>query len=119
MITSKHIKFSVVLISVILITGCAVKSGVMPIGQDTYMILNRGASGFSDINGIKIDTMKEAFEYCASQNKVFKATHVHDTRMSMGVYPSSEVQFMCLDKNDPDLKRSVLKKDADTVIEIH
>jgi hypothetical protein len=107
-----------VLFSVMLFTGCAVKSGIMPIGQDTYMILNRGASGFSDVNGLKIDTMKEAFEYCTSQNKVFKATHFNDIQGRPGVFTSSEVQFMCLDKNDPDLKRSILKKDADTVIEV-
>jgi len=35
-----------------------------------------------------------------------------------GNYPRVEIQFMCLDANDPELKKPKLLKEADTVIKI-
>jgi len=34
-------------------------------------------------------------------------------------FPKAEVQFMCLSAGDAELQRSKLRKEPDTVIEIH
>ena len=107
------------IVGAIFLSGCTTSSGVVPIGQDTYMI-SRTEKGFIGSSGkVKAEAFKEANSYCVSQGKKFQI--VHTSQKDMVPYQSdasAEIQFMCLDTQDVELVRPKLKKEADTVIEI-
>src|SRR5260370_27043716 len=47
-------------IAALALSGCAVNSGVVPIGQDTFTVSRQAASGFSNISGLTPDALNEA-----------------------------------------------------------
>ena len=42
------------------LAGCAANSGVVPTGQDTFMVSRQAASGFSNISGLTPDALNES-----------------------------------------------------------
>jgi hypothetical protein len=105
---------------VILVTGCASNSGVVPIGPDTFMVSRQAATGFSGSGTLKAEAFQEANQYCLSQKKRFQVVRTAEAQPPyvLGNFPKAEVEFMCLDANDPELFRPKLRKEGDTVIEI-
>jgi hypothetical protein len=55
-----------------------------------------------------------------SQKKRFQVVRTAEAQPPyvLGNFPKAEVEFMCLDANDPELFRPKLRKEGDTVIEI-
>lgn len=106
--------------SIVVLSGCAVNTGVIPIGQDTYMVSRQAATGFTGSGSLKAEAFGEANQYCASQNKMLQVVSTHEAAppFILGNYPKAEVQFMCLTKGDRDLVRPRLEKSPDTVVEI-
>lgn len=104
----------------ILLSACASNSGVVPIGSDTYMVSRQAATGFSGSGTLKAEAFREANEFCLSQKKKLQVVSTTEAQPPyiLANFPKAEIQFMCLDANDPELSRPKLKKDADTVIEI-
>lgn len=104
----------------ILVTGCASNSGVVPIGPDTFMVSRQAATGFSGSGTLKAEAFQEANQYCLSQNKKLQVVNTNEAKPPyiLGNFPKAEVQFMCLETNDPELVRPKLRKEADTVVEI-
>ena len=104
----------------IILAGCALNSGVVPIGKDTFMVSRQAATGFSGSGTLKAEAFKEANQYCLSQNKVLQIVNTTEAQPPyvLGNFPKAEVQFMCLEPNDSKLARPKLKKEADSVIEI-
>ena len=104
----------------ILLAGCASNSGVVPIGSDTYMVSRQAATGFSGSGTLKAEAFREANEFCLSQKKKMQVVSTAEAQPPyiLANFPKAEIQFMCLDANDPELSRPKLKKDADSVIEI-
>jgi hypothetical protein len=104
----------------IILAGCALNSGVVPIGKDTFMVSRQAATGFSGSGTLKAEAFKEANQYCLSQNKVLQIVNTTEAQPPyvLGNFPKAEVQFMCLEPNDSELARPKLKKEADSVIEI-
>ncbi len=102
------------------IAGCASNSGVVPIGQDTYMVSRQAATGFSGMGTLKADAFKEADAFCKSEGKVMQVVRTQDAQppFILGNFPKTEIEFMCLAKGDPELVRPKLRKEADTVIEV-
>ena len=105
---------------VVVMGGCALNSGVVPMGQDTFMVSRQAATGFSGSGRLKSKALREANQFCESQGKSLQVIHISEARPPyiLTNFPKAEVHFMCLDANDPELKRPRLRKDADTVIEI-
>lgn len=105
---------------VILVTGCASNSGVVPIGPDTFMVSRQAATGFSGSGTLKAEAFQEANQYCLSQKKRLQVVRTAEAQPPyvLGNFPRAEVEFMCLDANDPELVRPKLRKEGDTVIEI-
>ena len=105
---------------VILLTGCASNSGVVPIGPDTFMVSRQAATGLSGSGTLKAEALQEANQYCLSQKKKLLVVNTAEAQPPyvFGNFPKAEVQFMCLDANDSELVRPKLRKEADTVIEI-
>ncbi|MCX5811093.1 MAG: hypothetical protein NT178_00900 [Proteobacteria bacterium] len=106
---------------VLLLAGCASNSGVVPIGKDTFMVSRQAATGFSGSGTLKAEAFQEANQYCLSQKKTLQVVNTSEAQPPyvFGNFPKAEIQFMCLDPNDSELARPKLKKEADTVIEIH
>src|SRR5262249_46939356 len=104
----------------IFLAGCASNSGVVPIGQDTFMVSRQAATGFSGSGTLKAEAFQEANQYCSKLGKSLQVINTHETSPPyiLANFPKAEIQFMCLDAKDPELNRPKLKKEADTVIEI-
>ncbi len=98
----------------IVLLGCTTSSGVVPMGQDTYMI-SRTEKGFRGSSSkVKAEALKEANEYCAGQGKVLLLTKTDQRDMvPFKSDAQAEVQFMCLSQGD-----SRLTSDSDKLIEI-
>jgi hypothetical protein len=102
----------------LVLTGCA-SSGPVPIGQDTYLITKQSAGGlFVSPGTIKVEILREATAFCTSQHKLFQIINTSELGAIPAVrMPSAEVQFMCLNADDPQLQRPRMEKVPDTVIE--
>jgi hypothetical protein len=81
------------------LAGCAVNSGVVPNGQDSFTVSRQAASGLSDFSVLKPDAINEANQYCTSQKKSLVVLNAKDARPSAGPgdFPRAEIQFTCWD----------------------
>lgn len=86
--------------------GCAANSSVAPIGPDTFMVSRQAATGFSGAGTLKAEALTEAGQFCMTRNKVLYVTNTIEAAppYTMGNFPRAEINFMCLDANDPRLK---------------
>jgi len=57
------------LLLTILLTGCATQSGVLPEGQDSYLLIMSSGYGLASSADLKIDAHKEASAFCAKLGK--------------------------------------------------
>ncbi|MDR3452634.1 MAG: SHOCT domain-containing protein [Rhodoferax sp.] len=93
-------------------------SGVVPMGQDTFMISAQSFTGFSSAGSVKADIYKEGSAYCATLGKEFQPVNDHGVDGVPGrSFASAEVQFRCLNKGDPELSRPTMKPIANVRIE--
>jgi hypothetical protein len=111
---------TIIIAGAILLAGCASNSGVIPIGQDTFMVTRQAATGFSGSGTLKAEAFQEANQYCAKLGKSLQVISTQEARPPyiLTNFPKAEIQFMCLDAKDAELNRPKLKKGADNVIEL-
>ncbi len=103
--------------AVVLVTGCA-SSGIVSMGQDTFMISKQSSTGFHSAGSVKADIYKEGSAYCASQGKEFQPVNDRGVDGVPGrSFASAEVQFRCLSKGDAELSRPTMKPIANIRIE--
>ena len=100
--------------------ACASHTGVVPMGKDTYMIAKQQATGFPGLGNMKAEIIAEGVQYCADLGKEFQLISTQETQPPyvLGNYPRAEIQFMCIDADDPEHQHPKLKKTPDTVIEL-
>ncbi|MDX9796429.1 MAG: hypothetical protein WCY75_12620 [Sulfurimonadaceae bacterium] len=84
----------------LLFSACANTSGVVSIGDDSYLI-SRSEKGF-DVTGsaVKADAIKEANKYCESKNKTIKILKI--IQKDMVPFKSdaqAEIEFTCVVSN--------------------
>lgn len=104
---------------VLLLGGCASDSGVVPMGQGTYMVSHQSGNAFAGAANVKAETLVEANHYCLSHQqemKVIKTTEAQPPFI-LGNYPRAEIQFQCLVPNDPRLQQ--LAPDATVELREH
>lgn len=103
------------------VAACSSNSGVVPIGPDTFLVSRQAATGFSGSGTLKADAFREANTHCQSLGKVMQVVRTEESRPPYiaANFPKAEVQFMCLDANDPELRRPKLRKEPDTSIEVN
>lgn len=111
-------KIALLVVGLLSLAGCASSSGVVPMGQDTYMISRSAGYGHSATGPVKIAALQEANEYCAKNGKEFQIVHTQETPMSFGHFPEAEIQFMCLNQGDPELTRPKMISDQAPVRQI-
>ena len=104
---------------VLLLAGCASDSGVVPMGQDTYMVSHQSGNAFAGAANVKAQTLVEANQFCLSHRqemKVIKTTEAQPPFI-LGNYPRAEVQFQCLAPHDARLQQ--LAPDATVELREH
>ncbi len=101
MAKEKIMKKLVLLLLVLILAGCAAKSGVVQFGTDTYMVSRQSVTG---LGNLKAEAFQEADEYCISQNKHISVVNTieHPPAYIWGKFPKVEVHFMCINKTDAD-----------------
>ena len=107
-----------VFISTVLLISCVSNTGVVPIGEDTYMI-GKSTNLALTSSGIKAEAFKEASKYCSKQNKKIQVISTTSEDMKLGSHVgSTEIQFMCLTEGDSELNRPKLRKTPDKIVEV-
>lgn len=78
----------------------------------------QGTGGvFSTPTILRSELIKESSAFCASQGKIFQINSYNDVPVGQNLLASSEILFMCLDQNDPEVGRMKLQRQPDAVIE--
>jgi len=87
-----------ILIFSVVLFGCASNSGIVPMGNDTYMVSRQAASGFSGMGTLKADAMKEAYQQCQKTGKSVDVIEAIDTKPPyiFGNFPKTEIRFKCI-----------------------
>jgi len=86
------------IIPFVFLVGCASNSGVVPMGNDTYMVSRQAASGFSGMGTLKADAMREAYEQCQKSEKRVEVLEAIDAKPPyiFGNFPKTEIRFKCV-----------------------
>jgi hypothetical protein len=90
-------KNSLICLVYLLLMSCASNSGIVSIGDNEYFIAKQASTGFPGTGGIKTDALKEAGEYCKSQDKSLDIINLdeNDGPFVLGRYPRVELTFSC------------------------
>lgn len=86
------------IILVSILSGCASNSGVIPMGNDTYMVSRQAATGFSGMGTLKAEAMREAYRQCQLTGKSVEVLETIDAKPPyiFGNFPKTEIRFKCV-----------------------
>tara|TARA_R110001592_G_scaffold363231_2_gene681935 strand:+ start:1587 stop:1865 length:279 start_codon:yes stop_codon:yes gene_type:complete len=86
------------LLPIVFLVGCASNSGIVPMGNDTYMVSRQAASGFSGMGTLKADAMREAYAQCQQTGKRVEVIETIDAKPPyiFGNFPKTEIRFKCV-----------------------
>jgi len=106
-------------VALVILLGCASRTGVLPMGKDTYT-LSVGVAGTGSVSGnntgAKQRALTEANQYCAKLGKQLLVNNISLNSTLAG--STSDLIFRCLNENDPEFSaKPVYKKEPDVVIE--
>jgi hypothetical protein len=90
------------IVVILLLSACASNTGVVPVGDDTFKIYKRGATGFVGSDSIQADVTLQASKYCADHGKAMQVVNVITGQPPyiFGNFPKAEVQFKCVNRNE-------------------
>jgi hypothetical protein len=85
------------LTALVLMSGCATQSGVIPNGPDTYSILVSGGSGFVSSGSLAIRAYQQAANYCSAKGMVMEVIDDKQQRAGvLGKFPEAQLRFKCV-----------------------
>lgn len=87
-------------LSVALLASCASHTGIVPFGDQKYMIAKQQATGFPGLGNMKAEIIGEGAAYCRNQGLEFELISTTETKPPyiLGNYPRSEITFACVSK---------------------
>ena len=86
-------KLGPLLLALCLLAGCA--TGVVPMGQDTYMVAHKG-SAWSSVSGLKADCLRDANRFCEKKGLALVVVSSSGNNGGFGVFGNCEVIFMAV-----------------------
>ena len=91
----------------IVLASCAVNTGIVPYGPNTFVVARQAATGFSGLGNLKAEALREADQHCKTLKKAVRVIAVKEAQppFILGNFPKAEVQFTCLDPSDPAFNR--------------
>src|SRR5215472_17598659 len=80
-----------------LMAGCSAQTGVVPTGQNSYLVAKQGATGFPGLGNLKAEALQEANQYCVGRGSDLFVTRSTETQPPyvLGNYPRAEIEFRC------------------------
>jgi hypothetical protein len=78
-----------------LFTGCASNTGVVSMGEGTYMASRQDNSFGASAGALKAENLKEAAQFCASKGQDFAVISSVDIPRALGKIPQSTLHFKC------------------------
>lgn len=83
----------------LLLSGCASTTGIIPDGKDAFRVMHSGDTGFTNSVTLQNEAYQEASDFCRKDGKVVETISV-DTKQArpMGGWPSSTLFFRCVDR---------------------
>jgi hypothetical protein len=109
-------KFFKYLLICVFLTSCAQSSGVLKLGPDTYNISVHAAPVRGGVSGAKKIAISKANQHCFESKKEILVTNINTRPSSHLPGGTADINFKCLNINDPDLVRPSYEKEADIVI---
>lgn len=90
-------KLIVFLAVAFLLSSCATDSGVVRMGQNTFIITKQAATGFSGIGNLKAEALKEAYAQCSQTGQSVKVINSKESKPPyiLGNFPRIELTFRC------------------------
>jgi len=91
--------YKVILIPLLLLaTSCASNSGIVPLGNNTFIIAKQAATGFSGTGAIKTEALQEASAECRKSSQAVEIQHMEESQPPylLGNYPKIELTFKCI-----------------------
>jgi S1-C subfamily serine protease len=82
----------------LLLSSCAVNSGIVQMGNSTYIVTRQAATGFSGLGSLKAEAMKEANAFCQKSGKSLVIIKTTDSEPPyvLGNFPRTEICFKCI-----------------------
>ena len=82
------------------LTGCAADSGVVALGNDSFMISKQAVTGFPGTGKIKSEALNEAAAECQRRGKAAKVMEIleNEPPYILGNYPNVQVTFDCVEE---------------------
>lgn len=86
------------LISSVILLGACSSTGVIPVGEDQYMISKQSAAGiFGTPAGVEADIYREANAFCASRHQVIETVDVQtQNAIPFAHEGSATLHFRCV-----------------------
>ena len=86
----------------VFITACSSNSGVIPLGNNSFIISKQAATGFPGTGAIKVEALKEASAKCLNNHQAVKIDSINESKPPylLGNYPKVEVTFRCVKQNN-------------------
>ena len=98
--------FSILVLS---LSGCATSSQVVQAGRDTWMVSSHVAGCVNCSASVQSLTTANAF--CGKHGKVVSIRNSRSTTNPFGYEVGNELMFSCIDENDPENTRPILRQD--------
>lgn len=101
----------------VFLSACAQSSSVLKMGPDTYTVSIHAAPVRGGETGAKSLAIKEASQYCLSENKQFLLKNMNARPSSHLPGGTADIIFRCLNENDPEYLRPNYSRSPDILIE--
>ena len=101
----------------LMLTACAMSSGVVKMGPDTYTVSVAASPARGGEIGAKSLAYEQASKQCSDMGKELLVTNTRAERTTTMGAGMTELTFRCLAAGDPDLQRPTYRSTPDVVIE--
>ena len=108
---------TITIATALLLSGCALSSGVLPMGPDTYSVSVNAAPARGGTVGARQVALTEAGKHCAGMGKEILVTNTSARQTNALGQGTFDLTFQCLSKGDPELQRPTYRSPADVVIQ--
>jgi hypothetical protein len=108
---------TIVVLSSVALCACAMSSGVLKMGPDTYTLTVAASPVRGGVVGAKQLALEEASKYCSAAGEEILVTNTSGETTNARGAGSMDITFRCLAAGDPDLQRPDYRVPATTVIE--